>query len=129
MNRTKNTLLIIEDDEFILDIYTRIFRKEFVVFATHKVDEFFTYYEEKDIDCFIIDLSLGLQKNGIDLINDLRKNEKYRLTPIIVVTAHAFSRDERLAIESGATRFMRKPVENKKLIEEVKTLLNINAPI
>jgi CheY-like chemotaxis protein len=36
-----------------------------------------------------------------------------------VITAHAFKKDEISAMQAGATRFLRKPVENEKLLSEL----------
>jgi DNA-binding NtrC family response regulator len=123
LDNTKQTVLLIEDDEMILDIYSRILSKEFNLFTTDKVEEFYKIIEKNNIDCFLIDLSLGLQKSGLVLIKELRASEKYFDTPIIVVTAHAFAKDERICMEAGATKFIRKPIENQRLLTEVKRVL------
>ncbi|MEW6702946.1 MAG: response regulator, partial [Bacteroidota bacterium] len=67
---------------------------------------------------FLIDLSLRGDKDGIYLIKELRRTEKYANTPIVVVTANALKRDEETAINAGATTFIRKPVENERLTAE-----------
>lgn len=124
MANKKINLLLIEDDEMILDIYSRILSKEFNLFTTDKVEEFYEIINSNVIECFLIDLSLGLQKSGLALIKELRANEKYFDTPIIVVTAHAFARDEKICIDAGATKFLRKPIENQRLLLEVKKVVN-----
>ncbi|MBI5808028.1 MAG: response regulator [Ignavibacteriales bacterium] len=123
MDNTKQTVLLIEDDEMILDIYSRILSKEFNLFTTDKVEEFYEIIKQNNIDCFLIDLSLGLQKSGLVLIKELRASEKYFNTPIIVITAHAFAKDERICVEAGATKFIRKPIENQRLLTEVNKVL------
>ena len=117
------TILLIEDDEMTLDIFRRILSKEYNFLFTSDVNKFYLLSTENKIDLFLIDLSLGLQKSGLILIKELRASEKYSNTPIIVVTAHAFSRDERVTLEAGANKFLRKPIESSKLMSEINSLI------
>ncbi|MCX7875015.1 MAG: response regulator [Melioribacteraceae bacterium] len=127
MSENKFTVLLIEDDSMTLDIFSRVLNKEFNLLVTNDVNEFYKYCTDFIIDCFLIDLSLGLQKSGLTLIKELRASEKYYNTPIIVITAHAFARDERVCLEAGANKFLRKPVDHTRLIKEVKnTILKMN---
>ena len=116
-------VLIIEDEEIVLEIFYRILSKIYNVFKCTTVSEFETYKNENLISLFVIDLSLGSDKDGIQLIKELRASSQYAKTPIIVVTAHAFNQDERTALKAGATKFLRKPVENDLLVLTAKELL------
>lgn len=116
---SKFTLLFIEDDEMTLDLFRRLLSKEYNLLFTKNVNEFYQLSTENTVDLFLIDLSLGLQKSGLTLIKELRASKKYADTPIIVITAHAFAKDERVALEAGANRFLRKPVETSRLLKEI----------
>lgn len=119
------TILLVEDDEIILDIFSRIFRKEFNVISCRNVESFYeAIINSQKIDLFILDMALGSEKNGLDLIKELRESKNYISTPIVVVSAHAFIKDERIAIAAGADKYIRKPIENKYLVEEVKKILS-----
>lgn len=120
MNEKIPTVLLIEDDEMTVDVYKRVLSNQFNFLYTSSVNEFYQLCSENNVDCFLIDLSLGLQKSGLTLIKELREDKKYFNTPIIVVTAHAFARDEKICLEAGATKFLRKPIENQRLLSEVK---------
>ncbi len=122
MNNTLN-VLIIEDEEIVLEIFSRILGKYYNVFSCKSVAEFERYKNENVISLFVIDLSLGSEKDGIQLIKELRSSSNYVTTPIMVVTAHAFNQDERTAMKAGATKFLRKPVENDLLVLSAKELL------
>lgn len=122
MNRQKN-ILIMEDDRTILDIFTRVLKKNLNVVPCNNLTEYEAALSVMDFDIFMIDLSLGGQKDGIYLIKELRKNEKYKSTPILVVTAHVLHSDEIVVIGAGATKFLRKPIENNSLLNAVMELL------
>jgi DNA-binding response OmpR family regulator len=116
-------ILIIEDEEIVLEVYSRILKKYYHVFECKKVEEFEELKNSNTIDLFVVDLSLGSEKDGIQLIEELRESTKYCNVPIVVVTAHAFNHDERVALKAGADKFLRKPVENDLLVLTVKELL------
>lgn len=122
--KTKYRILIVDDEKLILEIFHRVLERDFEIVVCRTDIEFEEKLGNGNYDLFIIDLSLGGGKDGIQLIKDLRQTEKYKKSPILVVTAHAFQRDERASIDAGATRFLRKPVENDLLLETVKELLD-----
>ena len=125
MELKEYTILLVEDDEIILDIFSRIFRKEFNVISCRNVESFYAATRNSQkVDLFILDMALGSEKNGLDLIKELRESDMYVSTPIVVVSAHAFIKDERLALSAGANKYIRKPIENKYLVEEVKKILS-----
>jgi DNA-binding response OmpR family regulator len=117
-------ILIIEDEEIVLEVFTRILSKHFNVFSCRKVSEYEKLKESNRIDLFVIDISLGGEKDGIQLIKELRASSNYCNTLIVVVTAHAFNQDERAALAAGANKFLRKPVENDLLLITIKESLN-----
>ena len=116
------TILIVEDDEIILDIFSRIFRKEFKVVSCPTVESFYQALHKSKVDLFVLDMALGSRKNGLDLIKELRDSVEYKTTPIVVVSAHAYIRDERIALMAGADKYIRKPIENKYLETSEKLL-------
>lgn len=117
------TILIIEDDEIILDIFSRIFKREFNVISCPTVESYYKALHKYKVDLFVMDMALGSRKNGLDLIKELRDSDEYKTTPIVVVSAYAYIRDERTALMAGADKYIRKPIENKYLVNEVKRIL------
>jgi DNA-binding response OmpR family regulator len=124
VDSSKQNILIIEDDEIILDILTRIFKNEFEVISCLSIESFYKAIKNVKIDLFLIDIALSAAKNGLDLITELRNSTVYKTTPIVVVSAHAYVREEKLALDAGATKYIRKPFENKYLLAEVKRILS-----
>ena len=115
----KPTLLIIEDDLLTLRVYQKLLSHMFEIITCATVTDYRTCVGRVHIDIFIIDISLQSDVDGLQLIRELRGMEEYKNIPIIVITAHAFIRDERNAKDAGATSFVRKPIDNKSLLEEL----------
>jgi DNA-binding response OmpR family regulator len=116
----KNKLLIVEDDKLNQLAYKGILSRIYDIKICGNVKEFDSALTEDTYDLFVMDLALNCEKDGMDLIKELRQMDKYRKTPIIVVTAYAFQEDRKLSIEAGADKFIVKPFDNAKLLEEIK---------
>lgn len=111
-------LLIVEDDEWILKIFSKVLSQNFEINIAQTIHEFYTCIKDNVYDAFLIDLSLRGDKNGLQLIEELRQMENYLRTPIVVVTANALRKDRENSMKAGATKFITKPVENSVLLQE-----------
>ena len=87
-------------------------------------EEMYTALKEGQYDMFIFDLALHSEKDGVQLIKELRQTEEYKLSPILVITAFSSLRDREAAMEAGATEYFVKPVDNKVVLEAVKYCIN-----
>jgi DNA-binding response OmpR family regulator len=116
----KPKLLIVEDDSLTLQIYQLVLSKDFDVTECKNENDLNDALLGGDYGLFLVDLSLRGGKNGIDIIRDLRKVDKYRNAKIVVVTAFAGKEDERNALSAGADEFVRKPISNYELIKILK---------
>ena len=115
----KGKILIIEDDESTINIYTFALKKYFEINAARTSQEFQNLIKIDKYCLFIVDLALkNSEKDGIDLVYELRTNEAYKDTPIFVVTGQTLNFEEQKSIVAGATEFLRKPIDLKKLIDD-----------
>lgn len=111
-------LLIVEDDEWIIKIFSKVLSQNFEINIAQTIRDFYASIKSNVYDVFLIDLSLRGDKNGLQLIEELRQTKEYLKTPIVVVTANALRRDKENSLKAGATKFITKPVENSVLLEE-----------
>lgn len=119
---SKPKLLIIEDDEWILKIFSKVLEKNFEINVAQTIQAFYFSIKSNTYDGFIVDLSLRGEKNGLQLIEELRQMENYFKVPIVVVTANALKRDRDNSLKAGATKFITKPVDNNVLLQELMDL-------
>jgi len=64
--------------------------------------------------------------NGIELIAAIRKNNELRSIPIIVVTGMmVLPKDLKLAFDTGASDFLRKPFDKTELLARIQSMLLI----
>ncbi len=78
-------------------------------------------------DLLLIDWMLPGQ-SGINLIRNLRAQQRTRYLPIIMLTARGEQHDKILGLESGADDYMTKPFSPRELLARIQALLRRSAP-
>lgn len=118
-------LLLVEDDVRLQDSLADSLREAgFAVDVSGDGIEGLFYGEEYPIDLAIIDLGLpGM--SGLDLIRELRKNE--RRFPILILTARSEWQDKVTGLEAGADDYMTKPFHPEELKARVAALIRRSA--
>ena len=77
-------------------------------------------------DLVVLDVQLpGLC--GFQVCQRLKSNPESRLTPVMLLTAHAAIEDRIRGIEAGADDFLSKPVDRAELLARVHSLLSVKA--
>ncbi len=76
----------------------------------------------KDVDLVITDLNMP-NLDGYGLIGTLRQNEKYRATPIIILSSEEGDDDRQRGLAVGASSYLVKPFKSALLLNEVSKYL------
>ena len=108
-------LLVVEDDPASLELMTEVLRSlEAVVRPLSDSQEAAVVVNQEKFDGIFLDLEMP-NLNGFALAQEVRTSSWNRLTPIVIVTG----RDERetmhQAFATGATFFLQKPIDRRKL--------------
>jgi CheY-like chemotaxis protein len=84
-------------------------------------DESLQLARELEPDLIVLDMMMP-GRSGLDVLEDLRAESRFRETPVIMLTARAQASDRLAAAEAGASRFVPKPfspIELGRIIEEL----------
>ena len=73
------------------------------------------------VDLALLDLMMP-KLSGLDVLREIRTQEKFRDLPCIILTAGGDAKHERDALALGATQFLTKPFSPKKLYALVARL-------
>lgn len=127
------TVLIVEDDQANILVFTKILKKrgKLDVLHTEDAEEVIRLAESQQVDLILMDVSLarseyqGQPVDGIEITRMLKANPKTVQLPIILVTAHAMQGDrENFLAQSGADSYISKPViDQQAFIEHIQSLL------
>lgn len=66
-------------------------------------------------DGFLIDINLRSRRNGIDVLEALRDDVRYRHAPMVAVTAHALPGDRQRFLAAGFDGYVSKPFSTEDL--------------
>jgi len=75
-----------------------------------------------DVDLYLVDVNMPVM-DGYSFIQDLRKQEKYKTVPIIMITTQAKEEDKINAYKIGANLFETKPIKPVSLENYIDILV------
>lgn len=123
MNKTKETILVIEDEKNILELVKYNLEQEaYRVLTASRGDSGLDLARKQNPDLVILDLMLP-EIDGIEICKTLKQNEKTQFIPIIMLTAKSQETDRVLGLELGADDYVIKPFSPRELMARVKAVL------
>lgn len=108
-------LLIVEDNPEIRTMMSLTLRSEFEVDTAGTFDQAMEATAGRSFDVLLVDIDLGGDRSGVDLLQRLRA-EGYGDTPMIACTAYALPGDRERFLQQGFDDYIGKPFTRKQLI-------------
>lgn len=120
--KTKNSVLIIDDEEDILSSCKAVLEDEdYDVETAKNYEEAIKIFESKKIDLVFLDVWLP-NVDGLDILSNIK--EKYNNTTVIMMSGHAGVETAVRATKMGAYDFLEKPISISKLLSSCDEVLN-----
>lgn len=121
-------ILVVEDEESILTLieYT-LEHAGFTVETAQSAEEAKTAIYERLPDVLLLDWMLPGQ-SGVQLIRQLRQEERTADLPIILLTARGTEGDKEQGLNQGADDYLVKPFSPRELVARINALLRRSAP-
>jgi DNA-binding response OmpR family regulator len=106
MVKKKKKILIIEDDKFLLKLYSdKLRRAGFEVFEALTGEEGLNKISTENPDLIILDLILP-RKSGFEILSELKIDSKTKDIPIIILTNLEQKSDIKRGLEMGAKSYL-----------------------
>jgi len=116
-------LLMVEDNEMNRDMLSRRLKKKgFEVVLAFDGKQGVEMASEHAPELILLDMSLPVM-DGWEAAGHLKANPETNSIPIIALTAHAMAGDKEKALESGCDDYETKPIDFKRLLQKIETLL------
>ncbi len=120
-----NKILIVDDEPFNLDLLEQELQDQGYVIeragdgaeALEKVPSFLP-------DVILLDYMMP-NMNGLEVLGRLRKDEKHKGIPVILLTAKATQEDKIRGLDAGADDYVVKPFDSFELLARVRAMLRI----
>ncbi len=123
----KEKILVVEDEEDILELVRyNLAREGYEVICAESGEDALRKARTAPVDLMVLDLMLpGM--NGIEVLKALKKNEKTRNFPVIILTAKGEEADIVAGLELGADDYITKPFSTRILTARARTVLRRRA--
>jgi two-component system alkaline phosphatase synthesis response regulator PhoP len=117
-------ILVVDDEKNILELirFNLELNQFDVITATDGEEALSIINAEADIDLIILDLMLP-NIDGIEVCKVLKRNERTKDIPVIMLTAKGTETDKIFGLEIGADDYVTKPFSVKELTARVKAQL------
>ncbi len=80
---------------------------------------------EKTYGIILMDINLGEGLNGVDIVEQIRKIDRYENIPIIALTGYALNSDRDNFLKCGFTQYLAKPFAKNQLIDMLNSAISI----
>jgi two-component system cell cycle response regulator DivK len=116
-------ILLVEDNEMNRDMLARrLERKGFEVVIAVDGQAGIDMASSASPDIILMDLSLPVI-DGWEATRQIKADPATQSIPVIALTAHAMAGDEQKALEAGCDDYDTKPIDLKRLLDKIESLL------
>jgi len=120
MSIQRPRILIVDDEADLLAVLRFGLEAEgFDVISASDGEEALKRAREEHPDLMVLDLMLP-KLDGYKVCRALKFDERYKMLPIIILSARSSEQDKQLAMSMGADSFVTKPYEMRDLITRVR---------
>ncbi|MEO8405361.1 MAG: response regulator transcription factor [Chitinophagaceae bacterium] len=121
MSTVPHKILVVDDDPDISMMLKMMLEfKGYKVSTAERADDTHATLRDDKIDLVIMDMLLS-GVNGTDICTDIKKNEKTRCVPVMMISAHPNARE--LCLEAGADDFISKPFDMNEILGKISNLI------
>ena len=118
------TILLVEDDAFVSDIYhTKLTEEGYVVIIAENGLEAMKKLGENAPDLILLDIVMPYM-DGLEVLNKLKADEKWKQIPVILLTNLSQKEEVEEGLKSGANDYLIKShFTPSEVVTKVKALL------
>lgn len=120
-----NKVLIVDDEPFNLDLLEQeLGDQNYVVDRANDGVEALEKVESFKPDVILLDYMMP-KMNGIEVVERLRQDERYKSLPVILLTAKGSQEDKVRGLDAGADDYVVKPFDSFELLARVRSMMRI----
>lgn len=117
------TVLLVDDSDMVIRVISFILKNAgYTILTGCDGDDALSHFDGKNIDLVITDLNMP-NKDGLQLINEIRKMHYYRFLPVVLFVSDSSINIQDYIKTSGATMLLDKDSIKEKLVSTVKKMI------
>ncbi len=105
----KLPVLLVDDYLPVFKVLMKVLGNRFDLDYAENGEVALKFVNKKEYFFILMDINLGRGKDGVQITQEIRKNNKYHCTPIVAMTAYAMPRDKEKFLASGFSHYISKP--------------------
>jgi len=116
-------VLVVDDEPDSIDILQIVLLAvDATVYTATNGLEALDIFQQESPSIVLTDLSM-LERDGWQLLKDIRRSENGVHTPVIALTAHAMAGDKQRVMEAGFDGYLSKPLRMMTLLQDLQACL------
>ena len=116
----KNILIVDDDSRNIFTLTSTLESMDAEVFSAFNGKEAIEVLEdEQRIDLILMDIMMPIM-DGLDAIENIKSNKKFKDIPIIAITAKTMPEDKQKCLDAGANDYLPKPLQHGAFVSMLK---------
>ena len=118
-------VLVLEDEPSLQELMARLLRVHgFESRHGRTVDEAIAAAEREPIDAFVLDIGLRGAASGFTMLEWLRRDPRYALTPVMIVTGQrVLSPEQQQLLRAHHAHMLHKPHPQMALVNHLKRII------
>jgi DNA-binding response OmpR family regulator len=127
MNNEPCKVLIVDDEPWNLEVLEAYFEGTgYGIIRASNGEEALGVLEKEPVDLVLLDVMMpGM--DGYGVCKQIKRQEKTRHIPVVMVTSLDSKSAKIVAIADGADDFITKPIDKMELLGRVKSLINVKS--
>lgn len=117
-------VLAVEDNPDTQTLLRYLLTRHYEVAIVARFDEALAAARQQPFGVYLLDINLGEQRTGIDLLHALRAQAAGESVPAIALTAYAMPGDRERFLEAGFDTYISKPFTRKELLDAIDKVLS-----
>ncbi|HTR82111.1 MAG TPA: response regulator transcription factor [Bacteroidota bacterium] len=123
----QKNILVVDDEKDIVEMLQYNLEKEGYKVSTARNGKQALEQVKRHVDLILLDIMMT-EMNGLDVLRELKRNDRTKTIPVLFLTAKSSEVDEVIGLELGAEDYIVKPISMKKLVARVRTALRRDKP-
>ncbi len=123
----KYRILAVDDHDHTRTLFKRMLGKSYEVDTVATATELIEAAGRTQYDVVLVDINLGGNTSGVDLLGALRKMPGYRKTAILACTAYALPGDQERFLSAGFDGYISKPFTRQQLTTTIQQVVGSKA--
>lgn len=125
MKKEYNILVVDDSTTNIVLLEAILDEKGYKIHTAVNAKEAYSIISKHNPDLILLDLLMP-KISGFEFLEEIKKDEKTKNTPVIVVSALTDSENVEKILKMGAIDFVKKPIDLQYLTDKVESILNQN---